>query len=780
MTNYDFATSLSPFDFELLSKDLLEAELKISLENFSEGRDKGIDLRYAPARRVGQTMLDLSTARASKNSPELIVQCKRYSSFANLKSVLKNEEIEKIRKLSPARYILATSASLSLQQVGELQALLSPFVCTTGDIYGRERLNSLVAKHPEIERRHLKLWLTSTGVLDSIFNAGTHVVSREEVERTVAAAKLYVRNSSFDEALHILQKHHVCIISGQPGIGKTTLARMLLLYFLKIEYDVIKIESDVSEARTVGYHKKPRFYYYDDFLGQTAQADKLNKNEDQKLLDFMASIRDSKDSVFVLTTREYILNQAKLHYEKLDREKFDHRICVIDLTKYSRRIRAQILYNHLYFSSLPRPHLEALVKKRGYLRIVDHRNYNPRLIEYLTDVMWIGEIDSVNYLELFLRNLDNPVEIWRHAFRNQLSDRARHVLFILTTMPTESLMADLESAFSSFHSYQCSRFGIVHSTTDFKAALKELDGTFIAARTIRGSVLIRFQNPSIRDFMQNLLLGGEMLSETIRSLVFFEQAQWFVDTLENDQPRVSLNALVIHASKLLKLLQDLFETKSCFVVVSGSESWQTIELRPARPVRRFARVVREITNQHSDFGDAWIKEKLCDFAGKVEIGSLPPSAFDDSIEGLRDCGCLASVAGARLVRALSRRALAEPNDLAKFETLANLIGFLPESFSEAELNSAQNAYGVFAERFVSEYNSDDPDEIREDASRVSNIGDLLNVDTREEQGSLEERAKVIEDERQTRWDRDDDRGEGGGSGECSDGELDSMFGTLSS
>ena len=129
--------------------------------------------------------------------------------------------------------------------------------------------------------------------------------------------------------------HHL----GFTGDRKDNASANATLYFFDRQYDLVKIESDISEARAVAYHNQPRFYYYDDFLGQTAQADKLNKNEDQKLLDFMASVRDSKDSVFVLTTREYILNQAKLHYEKWDRENFDHRTCIIDLAKYSRRIR---------------------------------------------------------------------------------------------------------------------------------------------------------------------------------------------------------------------------------------------------------------------------------------------------------------------------------------------------------------------------------------------------------------------------------------------------------
>lgn len=61
-------------------------------------------------------------------------------------------------------------------------------------------MNSILSKHQDIERRHIKLWVTSAGVLDAIINAGTHVVSREEVERTIATAKIYVRNTSFDEA----------------------------------------------------------------------------------------------------------------------------------------------------------------------------------------------------------------------------------------------------------------------------------------------------------------------------------------------------------------------------------------------------------------------------------------------------------------------------------------------------------------------------------------------------------------------------------------------------
>ena len=650
---------------------------------------------------------------------------------------------------------------------------------STGDIYGKERLNSALNKHEEILRRHIKLWVASAGVLDSIINAGTHVVSREEVERTIAAAKIYVRNSSFDEALAILKEHRVCIISGLPGIGKTTLARMLLLYFYERKFDVVKIESDISEARTVGYHKKPRFYYYDDFLGQTAQADKLNKNEDQKLLDFMASVRDSKDSVFVLTTREYILNQAKLHYEKLATERFDHRTCIIDLAKYSRRIRAQILYNHLHFSNLPRPHLESLVAKRGYIQIVDHKNYNPRLIEYLTDLAWIGETPSDDYLTLFLRNLDNPVAIWEHAFRNQLSERARHLLFVLTTMPQESKIGDVEKSFVAFHDAQSLRFGTARSATDFKSALKELDGTFVATRKVQDFVLVRFQNPSIRDFMQNLLLGGELLPEIIASLVFFEQAQWFMETLIDEAPQVSIKELLRHKSTILDSLKKLIGEASCLINVRGTQEYQTITLQRPNPAVRLAGVVAAVFSQKGRDDGEWIATKLLELANELETRSLSPSFCLGSTQTLESLGCLATDAGKRLVSALKQQAMSQTDDLNDYETLANLVDVLPQTFSEIELGSIRTSYLEFVEGYPADCESFSPDELREEAARVGNVGDLLQVDTDGAQGVLRESADEIEKEQESSGpDYDDEWRDGGTAEVCSDGELHSLFGTL--
>lgn len=779
MANYDFTSCLSSLDFELLSKDLLEAETGRKLENFKEGRDQGIDLRYASASQSGENSDILEPSKLRPKSPEIIVQCKRYSKFENLKSELKNKELAKIIKLQPERYILTTSVSLSTMQTDAIEEILSPFIKSTGDIYGKDRLNSILTIHPEIERRHVKLWITSAGVLDSIANAGTHVVSREEVERTITAAKIYVKNNSFEEALSILKENRVCIISGQPGIGKTTLARMLLLYFYQQDFEVVKIESDISEARAVGYHKKRRFYYYDDFLGQTGQEDKLNKNEDQKLLDFIASVRDSKDSVFVLTTREYILNQAKLHYEKLDRENFNHRTCVIDLSKYTRRMRAEMLYNHLHFSKIPSSYVESLVTTRGYLKIVDHKNYNPRLIEYLTNMEWIGDTAPAGYLALFLRKLDNPVEIWEHAFRNQLSDKARHLLFVITTMPRENRIDDVKQAFLPFHNEQCSKYGYVHSARDFKNALKELDGTFISTRKIQDNVLISLQNPSIRDFMRQLLFNGEYFPEIIDTLVFFEQAQWLINTITENKKQETKSEIVRYYSRIIDALRRLFDATSCSIRIDGINSHQIIVPSVPNPVTRLATVAEAISNDEGKKDDGWIVTRIADLTSRVASGKLDLSLFTVSMHNFHNLGYLEMDVGKQLAMALKTASLIELSSIDDFECLATVVDLVPNVFTVIELEAVREAYSDFSDEYVADFDLSNPEDIREAAIRIGNIGNTLKVDTVRAERRLAETADEIEQQEPSNWDAQDDRrGLISDTDRCSDVELDSMFETL--
>ena len=95
MTEYDFL-NLSPYEFELLCRDLLQKYYGVFLESFTPGRDKGIDLRYM-------------------TNPEnsLIIQCKRFSNFPDLCRILQAERKKLGTMGSLSRYVLATSVPVS-------------------------------------------------------------------------------------------------------------------------------------------------------------------------------------------------------------------------------------------------------------------------------------------------------------------------------------------------------------------------------------------------------------------------------------------------------------------------------------------------------------------------------------------------------------------------------------------------------------------------------------------------------------------------------------------
>lgn len=264
MSNYDFR-SLSSRDFEELTRDLLQEEWGIHIESFKEGKDQGIDLRYSPL-----------------NNRETIIQCKHYagSGFKALARDLKAKELSKVKLLSPSRYVLVTSVALSSSNKSEIYRIFSPFIQTSSDIIGQNDVNNLLQKHPVIETRHHKLWLTSKAVLERVLKNATLVQSDFKIEKITKKLPLYVETASLHVAFGILENNHFLIISGIPGIGKTTLAEILLYAHLEKGYTPIQVTENIKEAFDLYYPDQKQIFYYDDFLGQTLLHDRFGKNED--------------------------------------------------------------------------------------------------------------------------------------------------------------------------------------------------------------------------------------------------------------------------------------------------------------------------------------------------------------------------------------------------------------------------------------------------------------------------------------------------------------------
>ena len=264
---YDFST-LSPHDFELLTQDLLQRDLGCRLEGFKTGRDGGVDLRRAEDGNLG-----------------LVVQCKHYlrSGFAKLKNTLSDTELPKVERLAPTRYVVVTSCPLSVSQKDTLAGLLKPHCRGSEDIYGAEDLNTLLRAHPDVEQSHFKLWVASTPVLQAVLHNDLFARRYLETEAIKTRLSLFVPTEAVPRAQAALNKHGFCVLSGIPGIGKTTTAEMLIALLLEKGWECVFVRGNADEAMRAFDKKRKQIFFYDDFLGKTSLSEKLEKNEDNEL-----------------------------------------------------------------------------------------------------------------------------------------------------------------------------------------------------------------------------------------------------------------------------------------------------------------------------------------------------------------------------------------------------------------------------------------------------------------------------------------------------------------
>lgn len=502
---------LSDYDFELLVADLLGAELGKRFETFPRGRDGGIDLR------------------ASKKKRLHVVQCKHYagSTFSKLRTAAKREP-RHFGDAAPDRYTFVTSRPLTADNKTKLVDALSPLVADESDILGANDLAQLLRKHTKVEVAHVKLWLRSIAPLERIINAD--VLARSEVLLNEIRSGLprYVQTRSFAEARKLLHAHNVVIIAGPPGIGKTTLARLLLLDSTEAGFAPYSVQSDIAEAWQLFKADEAQVFFFDDFLGRTALFEGVGRDA-RDLATFIKAVRDRPAARLILATREYVLQQAQQQVEDLKWQQLEAERYALTLERYSRVERARIFYNHVFFS----PYVNEQARKslradREYLRVIDHPSYSPRLIEWMTGLggQQLGAAELQEFGAFCMRTLHEPEKLWAHAYAKGLGRREQCVLVQLCTMPRAVTVADLERAYINAARLQ----GLPTRSAQFEEALRVLQDSFLKIIRVAAHDAVQVLNPSLIDFVKAKLVDDVgMLREAIDSATYFDQVEFLAE-----------------------------------------------------------------------------------------------------------------------------------------------------------------------------------------------------------------------------------------------------------
>ncbi|MCR1026807.1 restriction endonuclease [Cellulophaga baltica] len=624
--NYDFS-KLNDREFEALGASVIEKKLKKRVEKFKAGKDGGVDGRFW----IGE-------------NKEGIIQCKHYveTPYNTLISKLKSEEVAKVKKLNPSRYIFITSKKLSRLNKQEIKKLFHPYIRRQDDIFGYEDLNDFLIKkeNQDVVEQNLKLWITSTVVLDLIYNNAIKGRSESTIRDLQENTYKYAVTENHKRGLKILNKSNVVILTGEPGIGKTTLADNLALYFTAKGFEFCDIEENISEAESLFREKEKKkiLFYCDDFLGSNLY-DAINNKRDSHIVKFINRVHKDNSKKFILTSRTNILNKAYSLSHIFQNGKIRDNEFLLKVENLTSLDKAKILYNHIYHSNLSKEYIDQIYENKRYRGIIGHKNYNPRIIEFITDNIRVGEVSSKDYWNYIIKNLEEPEAIWADYFQNQTDDCIRALTFLTVYNNgkiAEELLRNAYNTFLKIHPVNLGDF----SDKSFESVRKLVTKSLLNRNQINDNEYeyVLF-NPSITDFvLSSYTSENELVSNIVKSLKT-ETSIRFINTLHLSKK--------ITSQSFKKIQENLFDY--FFEEKIREENWDflilitNLDLFNAKLDKKIERFIITLTSADNPYGENLFELLLilAEFEPKINLDNyrflynfIDESLDDDTLKSL--------------------------------------------------------------------------------------------------------------------------------------------------
>lgn len=537
MENFNL-NNLSSYDFELLCRDIMKKKLGLDTElfTFKTGKDGGIDI----------CSLEI-------DSPKVMIQAKHYigSKFSDLKTIM-NKEKEKVQKINPKNYYLITSLSLTKKNKEKIIDIIGKnFMQDISYIVSYEDINMFLddPQNIDILKKHYKLWLFSTNVFELIQSRDILFDEEMFMSEVKEESKKFVKTDFYEKILKILNKENLVIITGNPGTGKTTLSKMLVLNYITEGYKIkISNTNDISKIKqSLSTNKEEKqLILLDDFLGQH-YLELNNKTLKNVYLTIKYIKENYKNTKIILNSRITILNEAEEEENKfkdfMTKEK--NKKILVDTTEISYLDKAKILYNHLYFSEMRNEFLEDIKRNKNYLKIITHKNYNPRIVEYMTISNRFNE--PKKYAKEFLKNLENPIEIWKKQFE-KMNEEDRIFLFTLYSLTNYNIE---ENVLKDVVNKRLATRNKDTTLNFFEKSLKKLIESLITIKLYDNKTLISVLNPSVNDFLENELKNNLVeCSDIIKNSIYIEQ---ILNILSLEEVRKSI--------EIKECINELLETK---------------------------------------------------------------------------------------------------------------------------------------------------------------------------------------------------------------------------
>jgi len=272
----------------------------------------------------------------------------------------------------------------------------------------------------------------------------------------------------------------------------------------------------------------------------------------------------------------------------------------IEISHYNDYEKAKILYNHLYFNDIPIEFIYEIFTDKRYKRVIKHRNYNPRLIEFFTLLHNINHLKPDEYFDFILYHLENPGEIWESAITNQLSEEEKFLLFTLLTLGRNVEKEILEIAFGERIGNEVMKYGFSRRINIFNISFKNLLSGYITNSyysQLGTRSHVNYINPSLRDYL--ILFFNKNNSEKWRLIESFIYIEQFITAFKIRKN--TSNYIFIEHNEIRKFLE-----------IANSKKLKSIEVDDNDNLNlRYAYLFSEYRhNDNNEYIDSLILEKI--------------------------------------------------------------------------------------------------------------------------------------------------------------------------
>lgn len=485
MRNYDFHELLSPEEFQKFATSILRIRENKVIKNNAMIKDGGIDFYFL--------------------NEDVIGQVKNYQNKSGKVVSSLKKEIERVKRLKPKRYIIVTSAVIDKNKRELLMSMFDGFL-DNEDIIDKNDLNELLEKdqYHKLEIEYLKLLVPNSFVLshylDKIENNKIYTRTQIELNKMNTDKHIFSINDIFSKALEKILSDRAIIISGEVGIGKSILGRMISSYLLNtcLDAEFFSVDS-LNELFQVYNEDRCQIYFFDDFWGDTKYNFKITDKEKESLLYFINLIKKNNNKWLIITSREYIFKDG-IHGNKKIENKYPLYKFTINLKELTMTAKFNILYKHLCNTDLSWNHLNVILK--NWQVIIKNDNYNPRYIEiFLSNYNEKARMGEYDFLMCLLDYLDKPFDFWKDTLNKQ-PFIVKILFMIISLNDREITIKELNKRYVSI----INKSDLLEKNFyEFKDLIKRMDDDFTISYIDGNDLIIKFRNPSYKDFILEYL-----------------------------------------------------------------------------------------------------------------------------------------------------------------------------------------------------------------------------------------------------------------------------------